>query len=326
MKIAIIPCHNGLGHIHRLNILANYFKKKKLFKIDFFLNKAKKIKKNNSIKYLNKKIPSNYFYYLKSNHKKLFKKIKLNFYNIVISDNFYEFPKVKKLLVILHANFFWFQIKKNSKVVKNFNTNLKNETLIFTNYIFSMINLKKLKIKKIGFFGSFRGELERKGKYILISNGTARPDLIVVKKIIDRTRLYYPNSKIFLDNFIFDKLKLNYSNIFPGEFDDKMYKKIKFAIIRPGFGTIVECLRFAIPLICINLKSNSKNLEIRHNSNIVEDKRFGFNLKNLEKLKMILIKINKVDKKLFIKKCKKLKWESEKIIYDETLKKYKKVF
>ena len=50
MKIAIIPCHNGLGHIHRMHKLGKYFSKKNK-NIFFFLNKNKKLKKLKFINY-----------------------------------------------------------------------------------------------------------------------------------------------------------------------------------------------------------------------------------------------------------------------------------
>ena len=146
MKIAIIPCHNGLGHIHRMHTLGKYFSKK-YRNIFFFLNKNKKLKKSKFIKYLDARLPSNYSQYLKYEHTNVLRNLKLEDYDIILTDNFYNLPINKKSLPILHANFFWPQISNNSKHIKNLKAKLRNYSLIYTNYLFTMISFKNVKTK-----------------------------------------------------------------------------------------------------------------------------------------------------------------------------------
>jgi len=325
MKVVLIPCHNGLGHIHRMNILGSYLSKKN-FRVDFLLNKEKKIKKYTQINYIDKKLPTKYSDYELNKYKKKLLDLDLSKYNLIFSDNYYEFSYNKKNLVALHANFFWSQINKSKNNIRFLKKKLKKNFIFFSNYIFSMIKNKNLKIKKVGFFGSFQGRSAKKNKFILISNGTAQPNLFLIKKIIDLIVNSDLNLCIYLDEYAYKIFKGNYSNIYLARFDDKMFRSIVCGVIRPGIGTITECLRYGVPIISLNLKCNAKNYEIRHNSNILEKKKLGFNLKNLKKFITLIKLIQNTNQKIFLEKCSNLKWNAEEIILNDTIKKYKRFF
>ena len=101
---------------------------------------------------------------------------------------------------------------------------------------------------------------------------------------------------------------------------------LKQCIIRPGFGTVTECLRYSIPIISINTSHNNYNSEIRHNSKVLENNKLGISLKNLKHLNKSIKRIEKIDRKHFFKMCRELRWNAEKIILNDTITKYQKIF
>ena len=138
--------------------------------------------------------------------------------------------------------------------------------------------------------------------------------------------LYKNNFNFYLDNYAYQKLKSNSPNIYLAKFDKKMFEKINFAVIRPGLGTVTECLRYSIPIISINTNHNNFNSEIRHNSKVLENNKLGISLKNLKNLNKSIKQIEKIDRKHFFKMCRELRWNAEKIILNDTITKYQKIF
>lgn len=295
-----LPCNNGLGHIRRLSILANNinFSSKKIF---FLLDKKKKIKFR-----LDKRVKKISFSNI--NLEKQNKKLDLKNFTKIISDNEINkeiiFDKKRNYVV---ANFFWEEIlNKNFSNIKNLK---KKGITVFSNYLFS--NIKSgVKIKKVGFFEKFKPNKNNGG--ILIAVGSAKSRLlnkfkIRILKLLKKNLL--KKKKIYLDPklYISDLKKFN---IHKADFSEKMYSNISFAIIKPGLGTVEECLKRGIIMFPIMEKENK---EFEHNAKVLIKKKLGFRFEKFEKtLKFINLKFydNKF-KNLFRKKCKKLKWNGE---------------
>ena len=274
MKIAIIPCQNGLGHAVRSFFLFKELKKKKI-NVKFFYNKKSKNIFSNYSTHLNcetKLINFKNGNYLKKNYKKnLFKK-----YDFVYIDNLYE--KIIKLdkKAIIFANFFWFNlynIKKN--FYKSIINKKKNIHKIFTNYLFfhrdSFRDIKKF--YKVGFFGKFSNEKFKKRNNILISLGTA--DFYNEKNLINEIINNLPiikAGKIYLDLKIFYKISNIKNNILLSKYNKNMYKDLAVAIVKPGFSTLENCLRNGVTPISFFKNLNS---EFHHNSRIIKKKQIG---------------------------------------------------
>lgn len=300
ISVSLVPCNNGLGHIRRLTFLANKIPKNK--RIFFFIDKKKKsvfkLKKNINKKYLKSNL-INYIEYV----------IKDNFFknsNIIISDNLIH-NKFALKKTIIFANFFWEEIlnknKKNLKILNN--KNIK----IFSNYLFSNIK-KKIQIKKVGFFGNFKSS--KKNGSILIGTGSAKSKLLKkfkknIIKIIKENK--FKKKKIYLDPSIYSKNLKRYS-VTKATYTKKMYSKISFAMIKPGLGTVEECLKRGIPILPIMINENK---EFTFNAKILKIKKLGFTFKNLNQNVNFINKNfrNNVFLEKFKKKCKNLKWNGE---------------
>ena len=299
-SIIFVPCNNGLGHIRRLSILANSLKTSK--KIFFFLDikKKNKFRLKNKIKkkFISKKIEK-YFTYIS-------KKINSKKPGIIFTDNRID----KKLIfnnTILYANFLWEEILNKKKI--NLKRLKEKKIKIFSNYLFSNIKAK-IKIDKVGFFGKYRSNKDTDG--ILIATGSAKSKLLKsykkkIIKILKKNKFH--KKKIYLDPSIYDSSLKKYS-VIKANFSNRMYSRISIAIIKPGMGTIEECLKRGIPIIPI---MKNENKEFKYNTHVLVKENLGFDLKNFDQ---IIEFINKnISKTIFFNKfrlkCKNLKWNGE---------------
>jgi UDP-N-acetylglucosamine:LPS N-acetylglucosamine transferase len=92
-----------------------------------------------------------------------------------------------------------------------------------------------------------------------------------------------------------------------------MYNKTKFAIIKPGLGTVEECLMRGIPIL-----TYCKNTfpEFKYNARVINKFKLGYDFKTIgESISFIL---KNFDDKNFLKsherRCANLKWRGEKKI------------
>jgi len=321
MNINLIPSNNGLGHVKRMVLLSNYLAKNHSVKLIAQPNKINKFKINNKVKIhkfeIDLEISKKKYNYdwCENLNKKLLEEKKEE---ITITDNLPEIIKYKKNS-ILFANFFWHQILKINLRKKNIiNKEIKlNRFPVICNYLFvhkKIIN--NFKIKRVGFFGKFRGKKKKIIKNILISIGTAKIETKTLKNInkeVDEIIDKFDNQKIifFIDPLIFKKLNLKFrKNVLIANYSTDMYKKIDLAIIKPGLGTITSCLEYSIPMICY---MKNFNKEFEYNSNIILKKKLGFKVSNLKKI-FNIIKY-KIDNNTYLNnyylKCKKIKWNGE---------------
>ncbi len=315
MNVGIIPCDNGLGHISRSIELANILIKK--FKVTLYLSKELKnfsINKKISIKKINTnfKVTKNYNYNI--NWYKKIKEEKLNKIDLLISDNLPEAVLLNKK-TILYANFFWHEIFNKNKYFFKFLKKeiIKRDIKILSNYMFGNITSLKKNIYKIGFVGKYKNQNILKKRGILISLGNSR---IGYKKKFQISIKTLQNPKynkyiFYVDKNLFKKKKKIPKNIKVANFSDKMFEDVKIAIIKPGFGTVQDCLKRGI---AINSYLQSNNKEFLNNAKILKNKKIGdyfFNLNNA--LNNAIYKFNDNKKIIKIQKiCRKLNWKGEK--------------
>jgi len=318
VNLLIIPSDNGLGHIRRSIILANHLSKKlkisillnKKIKSKFIINKKVKIVLINKIFKIEKK---KYFYF---NQKKIDKIINKNDY--VWIDNFADLSELNKK-TILYYNFLWHKnLKLNHKKFIDLDKKIK-KNFSCGNYLFQEKYFKKQNNKLIPFFEKFKSYKNKKS--VLISLGTS--DYKGVNSIKKNLIKYFnekniKNIKFYIDPKIFDH---NFKNMgfAKADYSKKMYKEIKFAIIKPGLGTIEECLKRGI--IIIPYAKNTYS-EFFYNSRILINNKLGYGFQTIEKsLNFIIKNINNAELiKQHETKCKNLKWEGEKKIEKYILK------
>lgn len=328
MRLGIIPCSNGMGHVSRSVKLANLLIKN--YKIILFLSK-KKIKLNINKKIIVKKISENFrltknLKYNVNWYKNLNNK---NYHNIdlFISDNLPEIILSKKN-VLIYANFFWHDI---FDIQNNFFKNLrkllvKKKIKIISNYLFGNTKILRKNIHNVGFVGKYRKNVISKKKGILISLGTST----IGYEDISKNLLKIISAKEFLDyEFYLDKKLINNKIILPknikkADFSKNMFDNIRVALIKPGFGTIHECLERGIP---INSYLSSVNKEFIFNAKILKKMKVGNYFFNFKKgLNNTITIFNNIKKINEINKiCKSLKWNGERDIINiiqKNLQKY----
>ena len=318
MNVGIIPCDNGFGHISRSIQLANILIKK--FRVTLFISKNIKnfsINKKISIKKIdaNFKIIKNSGYNI--NWYKKIKKKKFDRIDFLISDNLPEAIFFNKKTII-YANFFWHEIfNKDKRFIKNLRKKIIEKNVkIFSNYLFGNISPIKKNIHKIGFIGKYKNQNIQKKRGILISLGNSR---IGYKNNFQISLRLFNNPKykkyiFYIDKSLFKKEKRFPKNIKIANFSDKMFEDIKIAIIKPGFGTIQDCLKRGI---AINSYLQKHNKEFLNNAKILKNKKIGSYFFNFNSA--LNSAINKFDnnKKIFeIQKiCKKLNWNGERYFH-----------
>ena len=265
-KIGIIACSNGMGHISRsikLGIyLSRYYtitiitNRKKFYK----LNNYKKLKIIDTKNYLNVNFKKNN--YNLNWHRYVKKKIKNFKIDFLISDNLPEVVHINKKFLII-ANFFWHKLFKikNSKINSTLKK-IKNKRLYIAKNV--LLKEKNENFNYIGFLGTtFKS---KKKNTILISLGSDFKSDKEIEKELDSFIFNNKKFKIFLDKSCYKK-KYRKFNTFIADHSDEMFKKIKLAIIKPGFGIIQKCFEFNIYPISYSkylnkeYKTNAKKLE-----------------------------------------------------------------
>ena len=312
MKIAIIASNNGLGHIRRSVLLANKLIDKFNVTILCSIDKIKKSKLDKSVKikefdiklYKNKILKKN-------NNVHTFFNIKDKF-DLYLSDNYPEIALKKKNSLML-SNFFWHDILKiNTNYYKNVEKKIRERPIV-PNYLFVSKYIKKnFKIHPVGFYGNFKNRPIKKSRNgILISFGTAE---IKNKKYVQNFISQLKNHKkrnfpIFIEPKFYQKDFKKY-NLFKATYDDKMYNKIAIAIIKPGLGTITECLSRGIAIFTF---TRGQNKEFLYNAQILEKNNLGINFNFLSSaIEFACLMVKEMS---FLKEkynlAKKLQWNGE---------------
>ena len=175
------------------------------------------------------------------------------------------------------------------------------------------ILLPQKNIHKIGFIGKYKNQNIKKKRGILVSLGNSRIGYKYNFKISQRL-FSHPNYKkytFYVDRHLFQKRMKLSRNVKIADFSEKMFEDIKIAIIKPGFGTIQECLKRGI---AINSYLQKYNKEFLNNAKILKNKKIGdyfFNIKSA--LNNAISKFNDNKRIYRIQKiCKKLNWNGEK--------------
>ena len=318
MNLLIIPSDNGLGHIRRSIILANHLCKRlnisillnERTKSKFFVNKKKIIILIKKIFQIKNK---NYSYLNKKKINEL-----INNYEYIWIDNFADLSTLNKK-IILYYNFLWHKnLKLNHKKFMYLDKEIK-KNISFGNYLFQKRYFKNQNNKLIPFFEKFKSYKNRKA--VLIALGTS--DYKKTKLIKKTLKKYFKkqnikNIKFYIDPKIFDN-EFKKMGFVKADFSTKMYKEVKFAIIKPGLGTIEECLKRGIIIISYTKNTYS---EFFHNSKILIKNKLGYSFQTIEKSVNFIIK--NFDNIELIKQhennCKNLKWEGEKKVEKYLLK------
>lgn len=259
--IAFIICTNGYGHLRRSLLISNELYKKYNVESTFFFPKkkfkdfTKSFLKNRS----NFKLPKLIDFSTETsiidwkekratNWTK--KELNLDKYSLIVSDNLIEILKFDKKAIIIgsflwHHQFNYKEIFDNSELIL-----AKYNPLIISNKYFTPDYMSNYKNNiKVGFNYIKPINNSYNKKSILIANGKEKKDDDRVIELINILNLRQNNNfeSIFLEPRLYsDKLNQIFKK---ADFDEKMYSKISHAIIRPGLGTITDCISNNVRII-----------------------------------------------------------------------------
>lgn len=314
-NIAIFASNNGLGHIKRSITLANSLSKKFNITIFCLKNKLSKFKINRKVKTVNFEIKKyKKIIFNKKNNIHKFFNLKKKF-DIVLSDNYPEILNNQSNTLLI-SNFFWHDILRiNTEYYRRLEKKIANRPIV-ANYLFASKYIKKnFKIRPVGFYGNFlEKKFNSKKNGILISFGTAKLNDKLKTEINNFLKnindLKNNDIPIYLEPRYYQKHFINF-NIFRAKYDKKMYSKIAVAIIKPGLGTVTDCLCRGITLLTY---TKNQNKEFSENAKILEKNLLGINFYDLNSalnFAKLLIKEKLILKEKF-KIAKNLKWNGEK--------------
>lgn len=321
-KIGILVCRNGLGHIRRiLQIVDFLLSEEKKINIDIFFDfKQKellcnwkiinKLEKNKNVKFFN--FAPYPFWPINFNNldtKKLLKwhksikELKLEKFDLVISDNLVEPIKYNKN-TILSGSFLWHQVYlKAFKDVEEIKVYYKNSSEILKKYkpqmivnrYFYMPSLEReVNIIKVGMLKSLKKNLrKKKNKIGVLFSYSAEGTFIEKFKKIEENKSF-DGFEIYLDKRTYSSCK-NKNNFKFFDYDKDGFSKIHALIGVASIGTITESFGTSTPLFFFK----SKNPEIDHNSKILKKMSLGFEINSFEEAfrKIRLFYKNKYDLK-----------------------------
>ncbi len=325
MKLAIFACNNGLGHIRRSIIIAKYLSNS--FDVSLFgerkkLDKFKIFKKIRIINLDVKFEPAKNFIQNKYRLKKKLSKYK-NKFDLIFADTFPEVNFLGKKIYIF-SNFLWHREFKilSKKYLRLEKSLLKKNVIFFSNYLFGKNYLKKFNVVKVPFFENFKKTIKKDA--ILISFGTAKfYQENKIKNIVEKiVKLNKKNkNKIYLEPRLYKNsfLKLN---IHKANYSEKMYNEVSIAITKPGLGTVEECLRRGIKIICF---TKGMHAEFKHNANVLLKLKLAYKKNSLIECYKLANNLlyKKKELKKTLTKCMSLKWGGEKTIANYIIKREK---
>lgn len=274
-KLAIFACDNGFGHARR-SILIGRHAALNNFEVSVFAAPSA-IKRFSELfgstenlrffefesetkKYLNQNrlFSNNPF----DDYKK-----QLSSFDFVISDNHPEIL-VYRRDAYLSGSFLWHHITEG--LTSDYLNTLKelmaqNQTKIFASEIFAMPTLfQELEVVPCGLVKPEKIVYQQK-KNLLVSGGKTKAidaqlrDLLKVMVQESSTKIF---EKIFLDTELFDD---NFRDLgfYEADFSAEMYASLAVAIIRPGIGTVTDCIANKVYMLTVD---EGGNVEIEYNA------------------------------------------------------------
>ena len=202
-------------------------------------------------------------------------------FDVVITDNHPEVLLLRKDAVI-NAQFFWHEVYADicSYKYRQTCTDLISNLMptIYGSSLFSMTSIQNIPsfVPTYEFGPVILDRCQKPSDSrpnLLISIGntdTASSSIDYILNHLLMTSLYAHFGCIYVEPRFFDD---SWPSIFkPADYSGEMYRSLDFAIIRPGLGTILECLSNSVIIapLCFN-----DNLEIFHNAKCIHNK-FGF--------------------------------------------------
>jgi len=286
INACIFTCTNGLGHIRRSILLADELNNNGV-QTTIFAPK-------NTVIYLCKKLNLKTPYIVDFDTQTTINdwkdKTAINWieripdisnFKIVVSDNLIEILKIRRDAWI-SGSFFWHRSIKNfdrkiflesEYLIENLEPNIISSRLFSANY-FPKKNLHQVGL----FFNNKVFENVKNPRNILISIGRGGHAYSKVREFIENNK--FDNlpieGKILIDPELYSN---SMPNIFSeAKYNQEMYSSLLAAIIRPGIGTLTECLFNKVPLY---LFYEDGNYEMKYNASQIRKNNLGYDCENI---------------------------------------------
>lgn len=297
MKVTFLPCSNGYGHINRCLLIASFFIKKgwdceiwcKGDHLKKIKNTLPEISNKEEINCLDLNIPTVNDFEKRNQLSKSFileAKDKLINSDLIVSDNHIESLLISRN-VILSTNFFWHQnykIMKNNEY-KNYCLDIikKHKPYVIASKLFqNRIEGNQIIYNPIGLIVNCNS-LVKKNNYqikkdsILISAGMTDNSIEIANRVLKELII----KKAHLKHRIFVEPRLLSNNSWPkniekATYTQDMYKSLICAFIRPGLGTLINCISNLVCPICFK---EDNNLEIMSNIHNITSNKIGLSFK-----------------------------------------------
>lgn len=287
-NVALIACSNGYGHTRRLLCMSFAFEKIGLKTVLYAELKKVKI----LCKALGIKCPTTIDFNTKTDLKfQLDKKIpnwiskirNIDHYDYIISDNLLEILELRNDSVI-SGSFLWHMALSNfPENKKTYYQNLidKHKPKICSSSFFTSEYLKEYEnLHEVGLYTIGEKRIEQKTNILISSGKGGHVNRITKNFIIEISKKPKPNSinKLYIEPNTYDITLPKW--IQPAEYSNQMYSSLSAAIIRPGAGTITDCIINKVRMFCFYEKNN---LEMKSNSIRVQNSYLGYNSIEIKK-------------------------------------------
>jgi hypothetical protein len=294
MKIAVIACSNGLGHIKRDIKIINNVQALDTVKVDLFceswqIEKLRKwenfviFKNSKDSKIFRQKFPlkwnnlSDYYGEWLLDWHDTMNRWDLDQYDLIFSDNYIE-PLLYSKNVLLGGSFLWHDIlssffKTNNNILDYYKwasgyLRDRNPPMIVNKYFVMDSVLTQVDPYKVGIihFHSIPTRTRDKNndhiRKILIALGNAELTGSHIHQIQQFVNVI-KNSHYHI--YCTDKWRKYFlsdcESVYNYNFESPNFNEMDIAIIRGGIGTISDCIAAKIPMICVH----DENPEIKHN-------------------------------------------------------------
>ncbi|MBI2252252.1 MAG: hypothetical protein HYU63_05880 [Armatimonadetes bacterium] len=282
---AVILCKNGLGHTARTGLILNeWLKRDNKISLTVICSKEQELflKKWNNSSFLRKNTRVKWkefdtlidFKFFAGKVLSVgeiiekFKNLKLENYDLVISDNLVEPLFYNKNTVII-GSFLWHDIYRDYKSWKDYHKKCEDiiysikPNFIVNKYFFMPVFKNYKNIHKVGFLPFIKRINGKRGNNILLQAGNTSQSDDFIKDFVKQISKYNNNNKInlLLDKRFKFKDKSNFIRYVDFEKMRIRFKDIFLTILRPGMGSITNNVNSLTPMLLFKLNDS----EIKHN-------------------------------------------------------------
>lgn len=290
-RLGVIVCNSGRGHLKRvLWVLRKLLERAKLpLQVDIFVNKEKLLAFETLIAEINGFSSKVYFHDIKAGviaYEEEFLKNYAHFFkeaNYIWSDNL-VFPVKHHPNVFLTGQFLWADVVDNEIFVNNEKSMLRqaNPPMIGVEY-FATPNVRELtRFIGVGHFNYLLPSNEggdRRG-ILLACGGTEEANVYFneqLNEVLKKVGALADHALIFVEPLFWDRFP-RHKNIQKALFSDDMYSQVAAAVIRPGMGTICDCLAKRVKIFSFYEEGN---FELAFNSQVLKERGVGVDAANI---------------------------------------------